>query len=162
MTLFDIVVYLREHSYLLFFYKTKCYSLQQVKSGFKVSFRLKYTDNSTQEAYSLDVLMMQAVMHDGKLLYEAIDRIALPHYDDCIWTSFEAIQHVVAVYNHEIHFCYKGTSYWILRATDGTMELCNDYGEEQKYENVNQLFVHGHIHGNKLSDIWCDVCVDAY
>ncbi len=161
MTIYDIINYLKEHSSLVFKYKSEYYSLQKKKSLFHSVYRLVGTDVPPQQRKSLEDLCEQVYISDDTLLCKAINYIEIPKWDDPAWASYEAVRHNVIVYNHEIHFLYNGRYYWIAHSHNGLSHLSDDLGNTQNFNSCRDLFENARIDGNTLKDIWGKVIVDA-
>ena len=160
MELYDLQKYFNKNFRLTFEYKSEYYSIWKTKRLFGVNYLLIDTDNPPQREKSLERLLLHGVVHDGAKLNEIKNHIEMIPWDSPLWESYEAIRHLIVLYNNEIHFMYKGIYYWIAHAPNGTSHLSDDFENTQTFDSSQDLFEHARIDKKSLKEIWPDVVVD--
>lgn len=161
MTIQEIRVYLKKHSFLVFRYNSKYYSLKRSRCLFRTRYRLIATDALHQQRNSLEELCEQVYISNGTPLMEAIKHMEIPESSDPSWETYEAVKHSAIVYGNEIHFSYNGIWYWIAHTGDGSSYLSDNFDNTQMFNTCRDLFENARIGGSALEDIWEKVIVDA-
>lgn len=161
MTTQEIKGYLRKHFCLVFRYNSEYYSIKRSRSLFYPRYSLITTDAQPHYQNSLEKLCEQVHIGNDTPLIEAIKYIEIPELTDPSWETYEAVRHSAIVYGNEIHFSYRGKSYWIAHTNDGLSHLSDDSGNTQIFNSCRTLFKDARIDGRTLEDIWEKVDVDA-
>ena len=159
MEISDIQNHLKKHGYLMFEYKSMCYSLQRKATWRGVSYQLVDTDHPPIESHSLEDLISEAHLFDGSILRDRLDHLVVPDSNDPFWETYEAIRHCVVLYAQEIHFKYNNRYYWIV--LDDHACLTDDTGNLQQFDSPQELFMQARIDEKTLKEIWEDIEVDA-
>ncbi len=161
MTIQEINVYLKKHFFLVFRYNSEYYSLKRSQSLFCPKYSLIATDLLPYQRNSLDELCEQVYISNGTPLIEAIKHMEIPELGDPSWETYEAVRHSAIVYGNEIHFSYKGISYWIAHTSEGVSHLSDDLGNSQRFNSCRDLFENARIDDSTLAEIWGKVIVDS-
>lgn len=161
MTIREIEAYLKKHSFLVFRYNSKYYSLKRRQSLFGPQYSLIATDALPHQRNSLQELCEQVYISNGTLLIEAIKHMEIPESNDPSWETYEAVKHSAVVYGNDIHFSYNGIWYWIAHTSNGLSHLSDNLGNTQMFNTCRDLFEDARIDGSALEDIWEKVIVDA-
>ncbi len=161
MTIQEIRICLKKHGSFVFMYNSQCYTLKRSRFLFCPQYSLIATDALPQRRNSLEKLCEQAYISNGTLLIEVIQYIEIPEGNDPSWETYEAIRHSAIVYGNEIHFSYRGKSYWIAQTSDGSSHLSDDSGNTQWFSSCRDLFDKTRIDGCTLEAIWEKAAVDA-
>ena len=159
MTFQEIKDHLRKSDFLIFEYKSVCYSIQRKRSFFRSVYLLVDTDNPPQQRHSLEDLFTQVCLHNGTHLCDIENYIQMPSWDDSFWVSYEAIGYSAVIYQEEIYFRYKDMYYWIAHTANGTSHLTDDHGHTQEFNSRRDLFEYARIENKSLKEIWSEVVV---
>lgn len=160
MTIQEIKMYLQQHTFLVFCYRSEFYTLERRQSLFGFRYRFVTTNAMPQQRNSLEELCEQVCV-DGTLLMNVIQQAAIPEWSDPVWETYEAVRHNATVHGREIHFSYRGRDYWISHTKEGRSYLSDDFDNTQAFGSCRELFENARINGNTLKDIWGETIVDA-
>lgn len=159
MTTFDIILYLNNHYYFTFMYKSRIYTLLRHNIFLWKRYVILDSYEFFHKNTSLKKLFNETYLHDGTLLAKAICNIETPKSGDPSWFSYEAIRHDVVVLNQEISFTYKDRYFWISHSKSRAY-LSDNFGNSNVFDSKKELFESARIDGKRLNEIWDDIVID--